>query len=69
MNNLKCLFGFHQKNLIMKQRTNEVDDSSRTHLKRNVYCCEKCGKKIYKRTDHIIGIIDKNWTWLTTDYI
>lgn len=68
MNNIKCLFGFHQKNLIMKQESNEIDLMSGARLKRNVYRCEKCNKDIYERTDGLIGINDKKWTWFTTDF-
>lgn len=74
MNKLKCLLGFHRKNLIMKQITKEVDTISGVFLTRNVYHCEDCKQKIYKRTDGVTGISDKNWTWkneenwFTTDY-
>ena len=57
----------------MKQITKEVDDSSGVFLRRNVYHCEDCKKDFYKRTDGVIGVSDKNWTWknedwFTTDY-
>jgi hypothetical protein len=73
MNNLRCLLGLHRKNLIMKQITKEVDTNSGVFLTRNVYHCEDCKKDFYKRTDGVIGISDKNWTWknedwFTTDY-
>lgn len=74
MNKLKCILGFHRKNLIMKQKTKEVDTISGVFLTRNVYHCEDCKQNIYKRTDGITGISDKNWTWkneenwFTTDY-
>lgn len=74
MDKLKCLLGFHRKNLIMKQITKEVDTISGVFLTRNVYHCEDCKQKIYKRTDGVTGISDKNWTWkneenwFTTDY-
>lgn len=68
MDNLKCLLGFHRKNLIMKQISKEVDTNSGVFLTRNVYNCKDCRKNFYKRTDGVIGISDKNWTWFTTDY-
>lgn len=68
MNNLRCLFGFHQKNLKMKQQTKEIDSVSGVFLKRNVYHCDRCNKYIYERTDGLIGIDDKKWTWFITDY-
>lgn len=73
MNNLKCLLGFHRKTLIMKQVSKEVDTNSGVFLRRDVYHCENCQKNFYKRTDDVIGISDKNWSWrnenwFTTDY-
>lgn len=52
----------------MKQISKEVDTNSGASLTRNVYHCENCKKDFYKRTDNVIGISDKSWTWLTTDY-
>lgn len=63
MNKVKCLFGFHKKKLITRQQTNEIDSVSGINLRRDVYHCSRCHRNIYKRTDVLIGINDKNWTF------
>lgn len=68
MNKIKCLLGFHRKNLIMKQVSVEIDTGSGVPLKRNVYHCEDCDKNFYKRTDGVIGVLDNNWNWKNEEW-
>jgi hypothetical protein len=68
LDKIKCWFGNHTGEIIKKERTKEVDYVSGCYLTRNVLHCVHCKKSYYKRTDNIIGIDDKGWNWITTDY-
>lgn len=65
---IKCFFGFHKKHIIIKEKTKEIDSISGVNLTRNVYHCDICNKTFHHRTDNLIGISDKNWTWSPIDF-
>ena len=68
LNKIKCILNMCKKYLLMKESTIEIDSISGCHLTRDVLFCDKCRKRKYKRTDGIIGVNNKGWTWITTDY-